>query len=162
MRMSGIHANRMLAPAILFGLIMALSFACTISVAEAGRWMKTSQRPSPMASIAITEQTPNTMPSMVSNERRRCSQRLLKPRRIVRRSCEMEKLWITGSETNSWEASDNQHPTLNIQRPTSKARRIGEKRKAKSSFAKATADKSAKLWNRFAMILNAGEALLVF
>src|ERR1035437_1263396 len=37
-----------------------------------------------MASMAITEQTPNTMPSTVSNERRRCNQRLRMPKRIAR------------------------------------------------------------------------------
>src|SRR5438046_1568903 len=40
--------------------------------------------PSPMASMAITEQTPNTIPSTVSSERRRCSQRLRTPSRIAR------------------------------------------------------------------------------
>src|ERR1044072_3884373 len=37
-----------------------------------------------MASMAMTEQTPKTMPSAVSSERRRCSHRLLMPRRTVR------------------------------------------------------------------------------
>src|SRR6267143_6610874 len=46
--------------------------------------------PSPMASIAITEQTPNTIPSTVSSDRRRCSQRLFTPRRIVRLNCARE------------------------------------------------------------------------
>src|SRR5260221_6275689 len=40
--------------------------------------------PSPMASMAITEQTPNTMPRTVSSERKRCSQRLRTPNRMVR------------------------------------------------------------------------------
>src|SRR5690606_4304939 len=39
-----------------------------------------------MANMAITEQTPNTIPSMVSRERRRWSQRALTPRRTVRRN----------------------------------------------------------------------------
>src|SRR6266567_1595764 len=46
--------------------------------------------PSPMASMAITEHTPNTMPSTVSKDRRRCSQRLFTPRRMVRLSCARE------------------------------------------------------------------------
>src|ERR1035437_529702 len=37
-----------------------------------------------MASMAITEHTPNTMPITVSSERRRCSHRLRMPRRIAR------------------------------------------------------------------------------
>src|ERR1035437_8673027 len=42
-----------------------------------------------MASMAITEHTSNTMPSMVSSERRRCNQRLRMPTRIARwsRAC---------------------------------------------------------------------------
>src|SRR5439155_6984792 len=39
-----------------------------------------------MASIAMTEQTPNTMPSAVRSERSLWSQRLLTPRRTVRLS----------------------------------------------------------------------------
>ena len=41
--------------------------------------------PSPTASMAITEHTPNTMPNTVSRERRRWSHRLLNPRIMVRR-----------------------------------------------------------------------------
>src|ERR1017187_3601310 len=37
-----------------------------------------------MASMAITEHTPNTMPSTVSSERSRCSQRLRMPSRMAR------------------------------------------------------------------------------
>src|SRR6185295_2893598 len=42
--------------------------------------------PSPIASIAMTEQTPNTMPNTVSSERSRWSQRLFKPSRTLRLS----------------------------------------------------------------------------
>src|SRR6187397_264451 len=51
-----------------------------------------------MASIAITEQTPKTIPNTVSNERRRCSQRLFTPRRIVRLSCASERPRTTRTE----------------------------------------------------------------
>src|SRR5256885_1598554 len=37
-----------------------------------------------MASMAITEQTPNTMPRTVSSDRNRCNQRLRTPSRMVR------------------------------------------------------------------------------
>src|SRR5579872_2632894 len=40
--------------------------------------------PSPIASMAITENTPNTMPSIVSPERNLCSIRLFKPSWIMR------------------------------------------------------------------------------
>src|SRR5690606_36501255 len=42
--------------------------------------------PSPTASMAMTEHTPNTIPRMVSPERSRCIQRLLMPSIMMRRS----------------------------------------------------------------------------
>src|SRR6266568_1106227 len=62
--------------------------------------------PSPMASMAMTEQTPNTIPSTVSSERNLCSRRLLRPSRTARSSrvranpreipgnCNLVLLWI--------------------------------------------------------------------
>src|SRR4051812_189120 len=64
--------------------------------------------PSPMASIAITEYTPNTMPSMVNPDRSLWSIKLFKPRRTVRtkRYKDMEVAQRAGGELQA-EGSEN-------------------------------------------------------
>jgi hypothetical protein len=48
-------------------------------------WRALSDAPSPTASIAITELTPKTMPSMVRIERTLCRKRFLTPSERMRR-----------------------------------------------------------------------------
>src|SRR5881628_3715613 len=58
-----------------------------------------------MASIAITEQTPKTMPSTVKSERNRCSDRLLMPSRTVRLRRRIDGPRITRRDADDLSAS---------------------------------------------------------
>src|ERR1051326_8118610 len=77
-----------------------------------------------MASIAMTEQTPKTIPSTVSRERKRCSQRLFTPRRIVRLSCARESPRITRMEADFISLADIAF-NLAVAQPEGAARVVG-------------------------------------